>query len=96
MTLTSIVGLIWDSTIIPFMEQGMIIEGELIQSALEKCPTPVNHFFSIASMIDVSGLEGEGGTVGLGEGFVKRFLAGWSWRQEGSFLLSHLINSSSS
>jgi hypothetical protein len=54
----------------------MIIEGEQIQSASEKFPTLVNHFFSMASMIDVSfgGSGGNGGTVGLGEGSVKRFL----------------------
>jgi hypothetical protein len=76
MTLTSIVGLRWASTIVPFMEQEMIIEGEQIQSASEKFPTLVNHFFSMASMIDVSfgGSGGNGGTVGLGEGSVKRFL----------------------
>jgi hypothetical protein len=76
MTLTSIVGLRWDSTIIPFMEQEMIVEGEQIQSASEKFPTPVNHFFFMAPMIDVSfgGSGGKGGTVGLAEGSVKRFL----------------------
>jgi hypothetical protein len=73
--------------VIPFMEQGTIIEGELIQSASEKCSNLVDHFFSMASMIDVSfgGLGGKGGTVGLGEGSVKRFLAGWIWTEEGSF-----------
>jgi hypothetical protein len=75
--LTSIVGLRWASTIIPFMEQEMIIEGKRIQSASETFSTPVNHFFSMASMIDVSfrGSGGKGGTVGLGEGSVNRFLA---------------------
>jgi hypothetical protein len=87
MTLTSIVGLRWASTIIPLMQQEMIIEGEQIQSASEKFPTPVDHFFSMASMIDVSfgGSGGKGGTVGLGEGSIKRFLVGWIWTEEGSF-----------
>jgi hypothetical protein len=51
----------------------MIVEGERIQSASETFPTPDNHFFSMASMIDVSfgGSGGKGGTVGLGEGSVK-------------------------
>jgi hypothetical protein len=62
--------------IIPFMEE-MIVEGEQIQRASEKFPTPVDHFFSMASMINVSfgGPGGKGGTIGLGEGSVKRFLA---------------------
>jgi hypothetical protein len=77
MTLTSIVGLRWASTIIPFMEQEMIVEGEQIQRASKKFPTPVDHFFSMASMINVSfgGSGGKGGTVGLGEDSVKIFLA---------------------
>jgi hypothetical protein len=69
------------------MEQGRIMEGEQIQSASEKCSTPVDHFFSIASMIDVSvgGSGGKGETIGLGEDYVKRLLAGWIWTEEGSF-----------
>jgi hypothetical protein len=51
MTLTSIVGLRWASMIIPLMEKEMIVEGEQIQSASEKFPTPVEHFFSMDSMI---------------------------------------------
>jgi hypothetical protein len=70
--------------IIPFMEQGTIVEGELIQSTSEKCPTLVDHFFS---MIDVlfEGSGSKGGTVGLGEGSVKGSLDGWIWTKEGSF-----------
>jgi hypothetical protein len=52
--LTSIVGLRWASMIIPLMEQEMIVEGEQIQSASEKFPTPVSHFFPMAPAIDVS------------------------------------------
>jgi hypothetical protein len=53
----------------------MVVEGEQIQSASEKFPTPVNHFFTMASMVDVSfgGSGGKGGIVGLGEGSVKSF-----------------------
>jgi hypothetical protein len=87
MTLTSIVGLRWASMIIPLMEQEIIIEVEQIQRASEKFTTLVNHFFSMASMIDVlfGGSGGKGGIVGLGEGSVKRFLVGWIWTEEGSF-----------
>jgi hypothetical protein len=46
------------------MEQGGIVEGEQIQSASKKCPTPVDHFFSMASMIKVLD-GGSGGKVGL-------------------------------
>jgi hypothetical protein len=61
--------------------------GERIQGASEMFPTPINHFISMASMIDVSfgGSGGKGGIMGLGEGSVKRFLAGWIWTEEGSF-----------
>jgi hypothetical protein len=57
------------------MKQEMVVEGEQIQSASEKFPTPVNHFFTMASMVDVSfgGSGGKGGIVGLGEGSVKSF-----------------------
>jgi hypothetical protein len=83
--LTSMTGLRWASMVTPLMEEGRIVEGEQIQSASENCSTPVDHFFSMASMINVSfgGSGGRGGTVGLGEGSVKRFLAGWIWTEEG-------------
>jgi hypothetical protein len=69
------------------MKQGMIVEGELIKSASEKCSTLVDHFFYMASMIDVSfgGSGGKRGTIGLGEGSVKGFLASWIWTKKGSF-----------
>jgi hypothetical protein len=51
--LTSMTRLRWTSMAIPLMEQGRIVEGEQIQSASKKCSTPVDHFFSMASMIDV-------------------------------------------
>jgi hypothetical protein len=73
------------STIIPLLEQEMNVEREQIQSASEKIPTLVNHFFSMTYMIDVSfgGSGGKGGTVDLGEGSVKRFLASSIWIEEG-------------
>jgi hypothetical protein len=69
------------------MEQEMTAEGKQIQSDSEKFPIPVDHFFSMASMIDVSfgGLGGKGGTVGLGGGSVKRFLARWILTKDDSF-----------
>jgi hypothetical protein len=83
--LTSMTGLRLAFTVIPFMEQGMIVEGEQIKSASEKFSNLVN-YFSMASMIDVSvgGSGGKGGNVGLGEESVKRFLAGWIWTDESS------------
>jgi hypothetical protein len=83
--LTSLTGLRWASMVIPLKEQRRIIEGEQIQSASEKCSTLVDHFFSMASMIDVSvgGPGGRGGTVGLGKDSIKRCLAGWIWTKEG-------------
>jgi hypothetical protein len=85
--LTAMMGSRWASMVIPFMEQGRIVEGEQIQSSSEKCSTPGDHFFSMASVIDVSvgGSGGKGGTVVLGEDSVKRFLVGWIWTEEGSF-----------
>jgi hypothetical protein len=85
--LTSMTGLRWDFMVIPFMEQGRIVEGEQIQSASDKCSTLVDHFFSMASMIDVSigRSGGKGGIIGLGEDSIKRFLDVWIWIEEGSF-----------
>ena len=40
-TLTSMIGLMWASMVVPLIEQGVIVEGELIQIASEK------HFFFI-------------------------------------------------
>jgi hypothetical protein len=69
-------GLQWASTVIPLTEQGMIKEGELIQIASEKRVTPSDHSSFVASSIYASlgGLGGRGGTEGLGESFVERFL----------------------
>jgi hypothetical protein len=76
--ITSTTVLRWAYMVIPLMEQGRIVKGEQIQSASEKCSSLVDHSFSMASMIYVlvGGSGGKGGTVGLGEDSVKKFLAG--------------------
>ena len=73
-TLTSMMGLMWDSTVVPLIEQGVIIEGELIQIASEKRFSPSDQSSFKASSRGASLLEsgGEGGTIGLREGSVKR------------------------
>ena len=75
-TLTCMIGLMWASMVVPLIEQGVIMEGELIQISSEKHFTPSDHSslmvsLSIAS-VRISG--GERGTVGLREGSVKRSL----------------------
>ena len=35
-TLTSMMGLMWVSTVVPLIEQGVIVEGELIQISFRK------------------------------------------------------------
>jgi hypothetical protein len=74
--LTFMMGLRWASMIFLRIEQGMIVDGELIQIALEKCLTPSDHSSSMASLriASLGGSGGEGGTVGLREGSVKGFL----------------------
>ena len=75
-TLTSMMGLMWASMVVPLIEQGVIVEGELIQIASEKCFSPSDQPSFVASSRGVSlrGLGGEGGAVGLREGSVKRSL----------------------
>ena len=75
-TLTSMMGLMWASTVVPLIEQGVIVEGELIQIASEKRFFPSDHSSFMASSTGASLWEsgGEGGTVGLREGSVKRSL----------------------
>ena len=74
--LTSVMGLMWASTVVPLIEQGVIMEGELIQTASEKHFSPSDHSSFLASsriaLLRISG--GERGTVGLREGSVKRSL----------------------
>ena len=68
-------GLMWASTVVPLIEQGVIVEGELIQTASRKCFTPSDHSSLMASSrntsLRISG--GERCTVGLKEGSVKEF-----------------------
>ena len=75
-TLTSIMGLMWASTVVPLIEQGVIMEGELIQFSSEKHFSPSDHSSFLASsritLLRISG--GERDTVGLKEGSVKRSL----------------------
>ena len=72
--LTSMMGLMWASMVIPLIEQGVIVEGELIQIASEKHFSPSDQSSFMASSRGASLWEsgGEGGTVGLREGSVKR------------------------
>ena len=53
-TLTSIMGLMWASTVVPLIEQGVIVEGELIQITSEMRFSPSDHSFSMASPRDAS------------------------------------------
>ena len=72
--LTSMMGLMWASTVVPLIEQGVIMEGELIQIASKKHLSPSDHSSLASSRIAslrISG--GEAGTVGLREGAVKEF-----------------------
>jgi len=74
-TLTSMMGLMWASTVVPFIDQGVIVEGEPILITSEKHFSPSDHSSSASSRgasLRESG--GEGGTVGLREGSVKRSL----------------------
>ena len=71
-TLTSMMGLVWPSTVVPLIEQEVIMEGELIQIASEKSFSPSDHSLSMATSRDASlrGSGGVGGTVCLREGSV--------------------------
>ena len=75
-TLTSMMGLMWASMVVPLIEQGVIVEGELIQIASEKCfsPSDQSSFMASSRGASLRGSGGEGGTVGLREGSVKRSL----------------------
>ena len=66
-------GLMWTSTVVPLIEQGVIVEGELIQTASEKHFTPSDHSSLMASSRGASlrGSGEKGGNVGLREGSVK-------------------------
>ena len=86
-TLATMMGLMWASTVVPLIEQGVIVEGELIQIALEKRLTPSDHSSPMASLIIVllRISAGERGTVGLREGSAKRSLDRSVWTEESSF-----------
>jgi len=70
-------GLMWASMVVPLIEQGVIVEGELIPIALEKhfSPSDQSSFMISSRGASLWGSGGEGGgTVGLREGSVKRSL----------------------
>ena len=75
-TLTTMMGLMWASIVVPLIEQGVIMEGELIQTASKKHFTPSDHSSLMASLRNVSFRisGGEGSTIRLREGSVKRSL----------------------
>ena len=66
---------LWASMVVLLIEQGVIVEGEVIQIASEKRFSPSDHSSFMASLRGASlqGSRGEGGTVGLKEGSVKEF-----------------------
>ena len=74
MMLTSMMGLTWASTVVPPIEHGMIVEGILVQMSLEKHLAPFDRssFTTSSRKGLLRGLGGEGGTVGLREGSVRR------------------------
>ena len=74
MMLIFMMGLTWASTVIPPIEHGMIVEGILIQTSSEKHLAPYDHSSFMTSLRNglLRGLGGEGGTVGLKEGSVRR------------------------
>ena len=74
-TLTSMMGLMWASTVVPLIEQGVIVEGELIQIASEKhfSPSDQSSFMTSSGSASLRESGGEGGAVGLRVGFIKEF-----------------------
>ena len=67
---------LWASMVVPLIEQGVIVEGDLIKIASGKRFSPSDQSSFIASSVSASlrELGGEGGTVGLREGSVNRSL----------------------
>ena len=49
--LTSMMGLMWASTVVPLIEQGVIMVGELIQISSEKHFSPLDHSSFMASRV---------------------------------------------
>jgi len=66
MILPSILGISYASTAIPFMEHGMVMEGESIQTASEKSIIPFDHS-SLMSPVRSFSLKGSGGEAIFGE-----------------------------
>ena len=75
-TLTSMMGLMWASMVVPLIKQGVIVEGELIQIASEKrfSPSDQSSFTASSGSASLRESGGEGGIVGLREGSVNRSL----------------------
>ena len=91
-TLTSMMGLMWASTVVPLIEQGVVVEGELIQITSEKRFSPSDHSLSMATSRGASlrGSGGVGGTVGLREGSVKDLRVGRRGQKKVPSLIGHL------
>ena len=68
-------GLMWASMVVPLIEQGVIVEGEIIQIASEKhfSPSDQASFMASSSGASLRRSGGEGGAVGLRGGSVKEF-----------------------
>ena len=73
--LTSMMGLMWAPTVVPLIEQGVIMEGEIIQIASEKhfSPSDQSSFMDSSRGASLQESGGEGGAVGLRGGSVKEF-----------------------
>ena len=67
---------LWASMVVPLIEQGVIVESVLIQIASEKrfSPSDQSSFMTFSGSPSLRESGGEGGTVGLREGSVKRSL----------------------
>ena len=88
MMLTSMMGLTWASTVIPPIEYGMIVEGLVVHTSLKKHLAPSDHSSFMTSSRDglLRGLGGEGGTVGLRDGSIRRLCNGSILTEESSSL----------
>ena len=63
--LPSMSGISWASATIKLMEHGMIVEGESIQTASEKCPFPFDNSSLVSSLRNASS-RGSGGDAMFG------------------------------
>ena len=66
MILPSMLGISWASTVIPYMEHGMIVEDESIQTTSEKYLVPFDRSSLVTSLRSAS-LRGLGGEAKFGE-----------------------------